>query len=83
VQLLAGDFVTRGCSLQTNLGSSLQDKEFKGLQELMAGREAKDISVDYCNTNLCNGSSRLAEISTMKILFLPSIVFLTSFFSRL
>jgi hypothetical protein len=83
VQFLA-DEVMRHCGNPLSLSQTSQDKEFKALQDHLAGRTVKQIVYHYCNdTNLCNGSGRLAEISTMKILLPASLVLLISFFSRL
>jgi len=83
VQFLAGD-VLRGCAALPDFSPNFQQKELKELQNSLAARQAKEIIYSFCNDrDLCNGSSRLAEISTMMILLPASLVLLISFFSRL
>jgi hypothetical protein len=63
---------------------AFQDKKVEGQQVEPAGRQVLEAIASYCNdADLCNGSVRLAEISTMKILLPASLVLLISFFSRL
>jgi hypothetical protein len=81
VQFLAGE-VSRGCA---NLRvSTSQYKEVEGQQVDPAGRQVLEMFASFCNdADLCNGSGRLAEISTMKILLPASLVLFIYFFSRL
>jgi hypothetical protein len=82
VQFLAGDVVQRLCGNVTDLAS--KGEIHKGLEERLAGRKFNDYILAFCNgADLCNGSGRLAEISTMMILLPASLVLLISFFSRL
>jgi len=63
---------------------SSKEEILKGLEERLAGRSGKDVILAFCNGgDYCNGSGRLAEISTMMILLPASLVLLISFFSRL
>jgi hypothetical protein len=81
VPFFAGDQIVRGCSGLTVSSLSTENKKF---QEILAGRENNDAVLHYCNAaDLCNGSGRLAEISTMMILLPASLVLLISYFSRL
>ena len=80
VQFFAGD-VIRGCDNPNDYLLLSQHKEYK---DRLAGRQVKEIIISFCNDrNLCNGSSRLAEISTMMTLLPASLALLISFFSRL
>jgi hypothetical protein len=96
MQFLAGGDVARSCISLDVLPS--QYEVFKGLQEQLTGRKNNDINVVFCNgadlcngygaglcncTGTCNGSGRLADVSTMMILLPASLALLTSFFSRL
>jgi hypothetical protein len=82
VQFLAGDVVQRRCS--PFLGFTSPTELHKELQEHLAGRKLNDVAAYFCNSaDLCNGSGRLAEISTMMILLPASLVLLISYFSRL
>jgi len=82
VQYLAGSAVVRGCS--ANPFIDISDDVYQGLNESLVGRRNNAFAIFICNNaNLCNGSGRLAEISTMKILLPVSLVFLISFFSKL
>jgi len=84
VQFLAGEIVSRGCIGQRGSFPDFQDKELKELQDRLAGREPDSVSTYVCNDrNFCNGSDRLAEISTMMILLSASTVLAITFFSRL
>jgi len=82
VQFLTGDIVARGCT--TDPLSGLRFEVNQGLNGSRAGRDNKDVTLYLCNgEDLCNGSSRLAEISIMMILLPVSLVFFISFFSKL
>jgi hypothetical protein len=83
VPFLAGTHIERGCTGGTANNFSAENKQVKGLQEFLAGREFNDIVAAFCDSDLCSGSSRLTEISPMVILLPTSLVFLISFFSRL
>jgi hypothetical protein len=83
VQFLADDVVVRACTSVS--ASDSGDKDFKGQQEQPAGRQSDDffLAAYYCKSDLCNGSGRLAEMSTMMILVPASLVLFISFFSSL
>jgi len=80
VQFLAGDEVMRDCGWDPP-AISIAD-EFQRLNESLVGRNNNIVAMFFChNADLCNGSGRLAEISTMMIL-LPASLFIC-FFARL
>jgi len=80
VQFLAGAEIMRACSWDPIAIS--RANEFQRLNESLVGRNNNNVVMFYCdNANLCNGSGRLAEISTMMIL-LPASLFIC-FFARL
>ena len=82
VRSCASDPVING-NQGLNLISFFQNEGFEGLQEHRAGRNFI-VTTDYCDDkDLCNGTGRLAAISTMMILFQSSLVLLISLFSRL
>ena len=84
VQFVAGRApnVIRGCNPDP-LAITKADV-FQGLNESLVPRSNNNVDMFFCNNaDLCNGSRRLAEISTMMILLPASIIFFISFFLKL
>jgi ABC-type lipopolysaccharide export system ATPase subunit len=81
VQFFAGQNVTRSCG---SLHYVFKDKDWKGIPEMLAEIQITDVAVALCKgEDLCNGSGRRAEISTMMILLPASLLLLISFLLRL
>nr|AGM32091.1 hypothetical protein [Coptotermes formosanus] len=79
-----GDQFGRLCIAFPGLVSpTAENKQLSKIQELLAARKYNNIVAHVCDRDLCNGSVRLAEISSMMILLPASLVLLISFFSRL
>jgi hypothetical protein len=91
VQFLAGDHIERGCAPAPgviftpglNSNSSFQIEGFKGQQEHRDVRKYVIIFTYCTGEDLCNGTGRLAEISTMMILLPAFSLLFISFFSKL
>jgi len=82
VQFLAGD-VIRHCLDTRYITGPYQPEDIPQLQAYLLGRQWNEAVLNFCkDKDLCNGSGRLAEISTMMILLPASLVLLISFFSR-
>jgi hypothetical protein len=65
------------------LPTFLQGEKFKEMQEKLDARKYDTAVLALCKDgDLCNGTVRLAEISTM-MLVLPAALVLISFFLRL
>jgi hypothetical protein len=84
VQFLAGETITRGCYISILAGFCLTSEGFKELHKRADGTVSYELNLSVCgDADLCNGSGRLAEMSTLMILLPASLVLLISFFSRL
>ena len=81
MKFFAGQNVTRSCG---SLHYLFKDKEWEGIPQMLAETQITDVTVALCNgADLCNGSGRRPEISTMTILLPASLLLLISFFLRL
>ena len=75
MHFLAGNKVTRCSISQSSSFSNLQSNGSEGFTEHPAGRQSNDTAVHYCkDRNLCNGTGRLVDVSTMMILLPASLV---------
>jgi hypothetical protein len=82
VRFLADD-VMRGCVSLSGISPAFEDTVLIGLKLRLAAERLNTAILKLCNDrDLCNGSGRLAEISTMMILIPASLVLIISFFSR-
>ena len=74
MHFLAGVRVTRGCIGLHDEFPDLQSNGFEGFPEDPEGRQFQHIAQHYCNTDLCNRTGRLVDVSTMMILLPASLV---------
>ena len=82
VQFLAGEII-RHCLVTRNTSGTPEVEDSKELLTYLALKKLNVVNLNFCKDKaLCNGSGRLAEISTMMILLPASLVILISLFSR-